>query len=398
MRPPREATFKAEDNILIGNVALYGATGGEAFFRGIAGERFAVRNSGAVAVVEGVGDHGCEYMTRGKVVVLGRTGRNFAAGMSGGIAYVLDEHGAFAPRCNLSMVELLALKDQAEINELRALITRHHQYTESAVAAPHPRRLGRLRHQVRKSDAHRISQSPRTPAPKHRLRHGPPGRRMKNTMHARVACAFDSGGGGGFRLDRSNSSVVAPSSNLSFRAEAAVNAAKSLCVDSSPSGTSAQNDRGSPLTAGGSPLLCHPEASRQRTNGQDNRLCRDQARDAVAASGRGAAARLARVRSQAPRREAPRPGRAMHGLRNPLLPQGLPARQHHPRLERSGLPRPLARSDRSPPFDQQLPRVHRPHLSRPVRGSLRPQHQQRSGHDQAHRENHHRPRLRRRLG
>ena len=134
VRPPREATFKAEDNIIIGNVALYGATGGEAFFRGIAGERFAVRNSGAVAVVEGVGDHGCEYMTRGKVVVLGRTGRNFAAGMSGGVAYVLDEQGAFASRCNPSMVELLALKDADEINQLRALITRHHQYTESEVA------------------------------------------------------------------------------------------------------------------------------------------------------------------------------------------------------------------------------------------------------------------------
>ncbi len=134
VRPPREATFKAEDNILIGNVALYGATGGEAFFRGLGGERFAVRNSGAVAVVEGVGDHGCEYMTRGKVVVLGRTGRNFAAGMSGGVAYVLDEQGAFASRCNLSMVELLPIKDQEEINQLRALITRHHQYTESEVA------------------------------------------------------------------------------------------------------------------------------------------------------------------------------------------------------------------------------------------------------------------------
>jgi glutamate synthase domain-containing protein 3 len=96
VRPPRAATFKAEENILIGNVALYGATGGEAFFRGVAGERFAVRNSGAHAVVEGVGDHGCEYMTRGLVVVLGKTGRNFAAGMSGGIAYVLDEDGSFA--------------------------------------------------------------------------------------------------------------------------------------------------------------------------------------------------------------------------------------------------------------------------------------------------------------
>ena len=115
VRPPREATFKAEENILIGNVALYGATGGEAFFRGVAGERFAVRNSGATAVVEGVGDHGCEYMTRGMVVVLGKTGRNFAAGMSGGVAFVLDEDGTFAGRCNTSMVELVGFKDDAEI-------------------------------------------------------------------------------------------------------------------------------------------------------------------------------------------------------------------------------------------------------------------------------------------
>ena len=98
VRPPREATFEAEENIIIGNVALYGATGGEVFFRGVAGERFAVRNSGATAVVEGVGDHGCEYMTRGLVVVLGKTGRNFAAGMSGGVAYVLDEDGDFSTR------------------------------------------------------------------------------------------------------------------------------------------------------------------------------------------------------------------------------------------------------------------------------------------------------------
>ena len=93
--PPDKSTFNAEENIIIGNVALYGATGGSVFIRGIAGERFAVRNSGADAVVEGVGDHGCEYMTRGKVVVLGATGRNFAAGMSGGEAFVLDEHGTF---------------------------------------------------------------------------------------------------------------------------------------------------------------------------------------------------------------------------------------------------------------------------------------------------------------
>src|SRR6185369_15519946 len=112
--PPATATFKAEENIVIGNVVLYGATSGEAFIRGVAGERFAVRNSGATAVVEGVGDHGCEYMTGGRVVVLGRTGRNFAAGMSGGVAYVLDEDGDFAQRCNLQMVDLETLEDPME--------------------------------------------------------------------------------------------------------------------------------------------------------------------------------------------------------------------------------------------------------------------------------------------
>ncbi len=107
--PADEATFVPEENIIIGNVAFYGATGGEAYIRGMAGERFCVRNSGVNAVVEGVGDHGCEYMTGGRVVVLGKTGRNFAAGMSGGIAYVLDEAGDFASRCNLDMVDLEAL-------------------------------------------------------------------------------------------------------------------------------------------------------------------------------------------------------------------------------------------------------------------------------------------------
>jgi glutamate synthase (NADPH/NADH) large chain len=104
--PPAEAPILAEENIIVGNTVLYGAISGECYFRGVAGERFAVRNSGATAVVEGVGDHGCEYMTRGIVVVLGDSGRNFAAGMSGGIAYVLDERGDFERRCNLSMVEL----------------------------------------------------------------------------------------------------------------------------------------------------------------------------------------------------------------------------------------------------------------------------------------------------
>ncbi|KAJ7929220.1 hypothetical protein B0H13DRAFT_940898 [Mycena leptocephala] len=132
--PPKESTFKAEENIIIGNVCLYGATSGEAFIRGIAAERFAVRNSGANAVVEGTGDHGCEYMTGGRVVVLGTTGRNFAAGMSGGIAYVLDTAHTFASKVNMEMVELGKVTDPREIAALRSLIEDHRHYTGSEVA------------------------------------------------------------------------------------------------------------------------------------------------------------------------------------------------------------------------------------------------------------------------
>jgi glutamate synthase domain-containing protein 2/glutamate synthase domain-containing protein 1/glutamate synthase domain-containing protein 3 len=132
--PPKSAGFLAEDNIIIGNVALYGATDGEVFIRGRAGERFGVRNSGATAIVESVGDHGCEYMTGGRVIVLGPSGRNFAAGMSGGIAYVYDEDGSFRTRCNMGMVELFPLAGADDEAEVKQLINRHHQYTESAVA------------------------------------------------------------------------------------------------------------------------------------------------------------------------------------------------------------------------------------------------------------------------
>ncbi len=133
---PREGVspaFRAEENVIVGNTVLYGATAGRAFFRGLAGERFGVRNSGAWAVVEGVGDHGCEYMTGGRVVVLGPTGRNFAAGMSGGVAYVLDEAGAFPARCNMGMVDFEALTP-ADAIELRAMIAEHEQRTDSPVA------------------------------------------------------------------------------------------------------------------------------------------------------------------------------------------------------------------------------------------------------------------------
>jgi glutamate synthase (NADPH) large chain len=133
--PPRQATFPPEENVIIGNVSLYGATSGEAYVRGIAGERFAVRNSGAWAVVEGVGDHGCEYMTGGRVVVLGKTGRNFAAGMSGGVAYVLDGEGVFNSRCNKDLVELEGLDEREDIDTVRTLLERHVLYTGSTVAA-----------------------------------------------------------------------------------------------------------------------------------------------------------------------------------------------------------------------------------------------------------------------
>jgi glutamate synthase domain-containing protein 3 len=134
--PPKTSSFLPEESILVGNVVLYGATSGEAFLNGIAGERFAVRNSGAIAVVEGMGDHGCEYMTNGTVVVLGLTGRNFAAGMSGGLAYVYDVQGDFSSRrCNQASVDLEPLVSEADVVEVRGLLQRHRDLTGSPRAA-----------------------------------------------------------------------------------------------------------------------------------------------------------------------------------------------------------------------------------------------------------------------
>jgi glutamate synthase domain-containing protein 3 len=132
VRAPRKAGFASEENIIVGNVVLYGATSGEAFFNGVAGERFAVRNSGATAVVEGVGDHGCEYMTNGLVVVLGSCGRNFAAGMSGGIAYVLDEKREFTEeRCNQASVDLEPVIEAQDAQIVKDLVSRHYELTGS---------------------------------------------------------------------------------------------------------------------------------------------------------------------------------------------------------------------------------------------------------------------------
>lgn len=129
--PPHGTTFLPEDNIIVGNTLLYGATAGEVYVRGIAGERFAVRNSGAIAVVEGAGDHCCEYMTGGRVVVLGQTGRNFAAGMSGGVAFVLDEQDNFDYYCNKGLVEISSVEDHVDVIELQEIINNHLLHTNS---------------------------------------------------------------------------------------------------------------------------------------------------------------------------------------------------------------------------------------------------------------------------
>ena len=184
VRPPENSAIVPEKSIIVGNTVLYGAISGECYFRGIAGERFAVRNSGAIAVVEGTGDHGCEYMTGGVVVVIGPTGRNFAAGMSGGIAYVLDEEGDFERRCNLAMVDLEPIPSENQVMErsrhqtgdleshglvdftdmtrfdeerLYQLIENHLHYTGSTRAKADPRRLGDLSAEIRQGDAGRIS-------------------------------------------------------------------------------------------------------------------------------------------------------------------------------------------------------------------------------------------------
>ncbi len=134
MAPPVRSHFAAEKNTIAGNTLLYGATSGEVYINGRVGERFAVRNSGAIAVVEGVGDHCCEYMTGGRVVVLGATGRNFAAGMSGGVAYVWDHDRKFDYFCNMEMVELSLIEDSSARKELHELIRQHYRYTGSALA------------------------------------------------------------------------------------------------------------------------------------------------------------------------------------------------------------------------------------------------------------------------
>lgn len=155
VRPHREATFVAAENILIGNVALMGATSGEVFLNGRAGERFAVRNSGATAVVEGVGDHGCEYMTGGLVLVLGAVGRNFAAGMTGGVAFAYDPTAVFGDQCSTADVEI-EVPNATELAQIQALISRHLAYTDSRLVAEFPWKIGVTIRHFSESNAPRI--------------------------------------------------------------------------------------------------------------------------------------------------------------------------------------------------------------------------------------------------
>ena len=180
VRPPEKRRFRAEENMIVGNTVLYGATAGRAFFRGLAGERFAVRNSGAHAVVEGVGDHGCEYMTGGRVVVLGRTGRNFAAGMSGGIAYVYDVDRRFEGRCNLELVDLEELTDEDEA-EVKGADLRARRAHRLAGRAQRARLVGPGRARaLRQGDAARL------PAGARRAGRSRPARRSRPEPHGRA--------------------------------------------------------------------------------------------------------------------------------------------------------------------------------------------------------------------
>ncbi len=319
------------ENIVIGNTVMYGAIEGEAYFRGVAGERFCVRNSGASAVVEGTGDHGCEYMTGGTVVVLGRTGRNFAAGMSGGIAYVYDPDGTFAHalqpvdgraragadrgRAGDGEAELAAAgkgrlmhRDRADEAMVRELIERHLRYTGSTLALELLDNWEAARAQVRQG----------VPA---RIQAGAVG----NVREAGERCPDEGqeGARGGLM------GKITGFLELQRIAEVA-----------------------EPVPAARSPL--------------------------------------SRVRPRAQRRRGREAGRALHGLRHPVLPDRLPGQQHHSRLERPGLPPPVAAGARRAAFDEQLSRIHRPRLPRAVRGGVHAQHQQRSRRHQVDRALHHR--------
>ena len=336
VRQPRTSKRDPTENIIVGNTVLYGAIAGEAYFNGVAGERFAVRNSGAIAVVEGTGDHGCEYMTGGVVVVLGETGRNFAAGMSGGVAYVYDPKGNFTrPLQPLDgRVSKPCRRPPAPpmIRSARA----------SKLGLGREQRHGRHAALRRRAAAH----PGRTPPALHRQRARPRAARQLG----QVAEAFRQG----------------HAERLPPRAARAESRASGRGGITRSIGTRRWANR--------------PASSRLRArSGRTKRRTR--------------ARRIGRNSSSRCRRRSGRAGRALHGLRHSVLPQGLSGQQHDPGLEQPGLSRPVAGGARNAALDQQFPRIHRPHLPRAVRGLLHAQHRRQSGHDQNDRMRDRRPRL-----
>ena len=308
IRPDRSAPFKADEHIIAGNTIAYGATSGEILIRGGVGERCCVRNSGATVVTEGVGDHGCEYMTGGKVAVLGKIGRNFAAGMSGGVAWVLDLKEF---RVNRELVELGPV---AEVHEdvLHGMVKRHFEETGSEVAeellADWPTALTRFTEVM-----------PRD---------------FRIVLEAKAKAEAD-----GLDEDGVANAMMESSAWLTPERE-------HVCSKARPRGRRAASGRGAgQRLAGGLPRRGGPRAA------ADHR----------------------------------RAGRALHGLRHPVLPPGLPAGQHHPGVERPGLAQRLAGRDRAAARDQQLPGVHRSPVPRSVRDGLRARHQPAGGDDQERR-------------
>ena len=321
VQTPPGSPFDPKENVIVGNTLLYGATAGEVFINGLTGERFAVRNSGAVAVVEGVGDHGCEYMTGGIVVVLGRTGRNFAAGMSGGIAYVLDEHQLFDTLCNLDMVDLEPVYADRGPASPAGPDPPPRPLDRQPAGQDDPGRWREMAGQVRQGHADRLSQ-----------------------------------GDGAAPRARAGQSEAAAATEEVFGEESRRH---DWCVGGFVRTFRADGELKAEL-----PWVIRPDSSNFRGRKSRHRPVAERINDWC---------EIDRPLVDAGAQPA---GGPLHGLRHSLLPRrGLPGEEPHSRVQRPGLPRPLAGGGREPALDEQLPRDHRPHLPGPLRGGLHAGHQ-----------------------
>jgi hypothetical protein len=393
VRPPACATYSAEESMIVGNVACYGATSGEAFFRGVAAERFCVRNSGAVAVVEGVGDHCCEYMTGGTALILGKTGRNFGCGMSGGIAYVYDPEGVFPHYFNPESASLEPVGEEPlilpnEVAELKALITKHQALTGSE---PATRILADWETQLRKivkvmpneykavliknATAAKTAADPAAapspaPAPEapasacgavDKLDIEDMGVAAKERLGTATGSATPGLKGSGnstsvqieFEPPRRPTVVDVPVKHRGFIAyERAVVGYRPAAVRMEVL----------PPRPPASRVLMTPAAPAAPPPPPPRRPPSPARVPLILAGRRRRPAGLARDRDASGRAPAQDTDRALHGLRRALLPPGhdrLPARQQDPRVERAGAPRPVARGARPAALHQQLPGVHR---------------------------------------